>query len=132
MLIPDEWPWSVHGVLVGVSIGIAEAIAGAYKDGSIEGFSWYKFAKSPIFGALGGLIASGHTGDLAFLPLGAIGSMRMFLELIFKILVRDYAPGKFRSMTGPCTEWVSRRRHFLVPYALTWALYLVLCSHTSW
>lgn len=131
-IIPDDWPWGVHGFLVGLSIGVAEAIAGAYKDGSIEGFSWYKFAKSPAFGALGGLIASGHTTDLALLLLGAIGSMRMFLELIFKILVRDYAPGKFRSLTGPFTKWMSWRRHFLVPYALTWALYVVLCSHTRW
>jgi hypothetical protein len=130
--IPDDWPWGVHGFLVGLTIGITEAIAGAYKDGSIEGFSWYKFAKSPTFGALGGLIASGHTTDPAFLFLATIGSMRMFLELIFKILVRDYTPGKFRSMTGPFTEWMGWRRHFLVPYALTWAFYVVLCSHTSW
>ena len=131
-IIPDSWPQVLHGLLVGLSIGIAEAVAGGYKDGSIEGFSWRKFAKSPSFGALGGIVASGHTTDDVFLLLASIGSMRMFLELLFKIIVRDYAPGKFRSITGPFTEWTTRRRHFLTPYAITWLLYVALSSHSNW
>jgi hypothetical protein len=118
--------------LIGLSIGIAEAIAGAYKDGSIEGFCWRKFPKSPFFGAVGGVIASGHTSDPAFLLLAAIGSMRMFLELLFKMLVRDYVPGKFMSLTGPYLQWAARRRYFIVPYAVTWLLYVALCSHADW
>jgi len=131
-IIPDSWPRGLHGLIVGLSIGIAEAIAGGYKDGTIEGFSWRKFAKSPSFGALGGIIASGHTTDDAFLLLAAIGSMRMFLELLFKMVVRDYAPGKFRSMTGPFTEWTAWRHHFLTPYAMTWLLYVALSSNSNW
>jgi len=107
---------------------VCEALAGGYKDGAIEGFYWRKFFKSPVFGAIGGLIAAGHTDHPAFLLLAAIGSMRMFLELLFKIVVPGYAPGKFRSMTGPFPEWMSRRRLFLRPYVLTWLLYVVLCS----
>ena len=129
---PMSWPVPLRGLLVGLSIGTAEAIAGGYKDGSVEGFSARKFCKSPFFGALGGVIASGHTAHPAFLLLAAIGSMRMFLELLFKMLVRDYAPGKFRSMTGPFTEWMTRRQHFIVPYAVTWLLYVALCSHSNW
>ena len=131
-IVPDAWPRTLHGLLVGLSIGVAEALAGGYKDGAIEGFSWRKFAKSPTFGVLGGIIVSGHTTDDVFLLLGTIGSMRMFLELLFKIVVRDYAPGKFRSMTGPFAEWTVRRRLFLAPYALTWLLYIVLSSHSNW
>jgi hypothetical protein len=131
-LIPADTPAPIRGLLVGLAIGTAEAIAGAYKDGSIEGFYWFKFAKSPTFGALGGLLASGHTADLAFLLFATIGSMRMFLELLFKMLPRDYAPGKFPSMIGPFTEWLTRRHRFVTPYALTWLLYLVLCSHPGW
>ena len=131
-LIPSSVPTPVRGLLVGLAIGLAEAIAGAYKDGTIEGFYWYKFAKSPTFGALGGLVASRHTPDLAFLLLASIGTMRMSLELLFKILPRDYAPGKFPSMTGRFTEWLERRQRFVVPYALTWLLYLVLCSNPGW
>ncbi len=131
-LIPPDVPGPVRGLLVGLAIGTAEALAGGYKDGAIEGFSWRKFAKSPTFGALGGLIVSGHTDNLAFLLLAAIGNMRMFLELLFKIVVPSYAPGKFRSMTGPFTQWLAWRSHFLVPYVATWALYVVLSSHTRW
>jgi hypothetical protein len=131
-LIPSWMPNWLHGLLVGLGIGTAEAIAGGYKDGTIEGFSWFKFFKSPIFGSIGGVIASGHTADPAFLLLATIGSMRMFLELLFKMLVRDYAPGKFRAITGPFVEWYTHRRHFVVPYAFTWLVYLVLCSHPNW
>ena len=132
LTIPDAWPGPLRGLLIGLSIGIAEAIAGAYKDGSIEGFSWRKFAKSPSFGGVGGLIASGHTNDPAFLLLASIGSMRMFLELLFKMLVRDYVPGKFASMKGPYVHWMAQRRYFVVPYAVTWLLYVALCSHSDW
>ena len=132
-LIPSGVPAPLRGVLVGLAIGSAEALAGAYKDGTIEGFHWFKFFKSPTFGAIGGLVASEHTADLAFLLLASIGTMRMFLELLFKMLPRDYAPGKFPwSMVGRYTQWAERRRHFILPYAMTWLLYLVLCSHRGW
>jgi hypothetical protein len=131
-LIPSSFPAPLRGLLVGIAIGTAEAIAGSYKDGTIEGFYWFKFFKSPVFGAIGGIVAAGHTTDLAFLLLAAIGTMRMFLELLFKMLPRDYAPGKFPSMVGRYAVWLDRRRHFVTPYALTWLLYLVLCSHPGW
>jgi hypothetical protein len=127
-LLPDGLPLLARGALLGGSIGVAEGIAGAYKDGSIEGFSPIKFLKSPVFGTIGGIIAALHTSHPAFLLLAAIGSMRMFLELFFKILVRDYAPGKFRSMVGPFRIWTERRRYFLAPYAATWALYSALLA----
>lgn len=130
--IPADVPLAFKGLLVGLGIGTAEAIAGGYKDGAIEGFSWIKFVKSPSFGMIGGLIASGHATDTAFLLLATIGSMRMFLELLFKMLARNYTPGKFRAMTGPFKDWYIRREQFVVPYAATWLLYLLLCSHPNW
>jgi hypothetical protein len=131
-VFPESWPPALHGVALGLSMGVSEALAGAYKDGTIEGFAWRKFAKSPAFGVLGGVIASGHTMDDAFLLLATIGSMRMFLELLFKMVVADYAPGKFRSMTGPFSDWALKRQLFLKPYAVTWLLYVVLGSHPGW
>ncbi len=125
-LLPDSIPFLMVGCIVGGGIGLAEAIAGAYKDGTIEGFSFRKFLKSPTFGALGGLIASYHTASLGFLLLASIGSMRMFNELLFKMLVQDYTPGKFKSLVGPFQEWMIRRQYFLMPYGATWMLYFVL------
>src|SRR5262245_10064966 len=84
-VLPPDWPASLRGLVTGLSIGICEGIAGGYKDGAIEGFYWRKFFKSPIFGAIGGVVAAGHTAEPAFLLLGAIGTMRMLLELLFKI-----------------------------------------------
>jgi hypothetical protein len=130
--IPDGLPLTTKGLLVGLGIGTAEAIAGGYKDGAIEGFSSIKFVKSPSFGMIGGLIASGHTTNTAFLLLSTIGSMRMFLELLFKMLAKNYTPGKFRAMTGPFKDWYIRRERFVAPYAATWLLYLLLCSHPNW
>jgi len=131
-LLPTALPPHLYGLLVGGAFGLAEAIGGGYKDGSIEGFSWFKFAKSPTFGALSGVIVSSHTDSLVFLSLASIGSMRMFLELLFKIFPPDYAPGKFKSMTGEFTEWMRLRQYFLPPYAATWMLYLVLLSRPGW
>lgn len=130
--LATDMPTPLRGLVVGLAIGCAEAIAGAYKDGSIEGFHLFKFFKSPTFGALGGLIASGHTGNVMSLLFAAIGSMRMLLELVFKMIVPSYVPGKFRSMQGPYVEWTARRGIFLMPYALTWALYLALATHANW
>lgn len=126
LLLPDSLPWLVVGSVDGGGIGLAEAIAGAYKDGTIEGFSFRKFLKSPTFGTLGGLIASFHTVSPGFLLLAAIGSMRMFNELLFKMIVQGYTPGKFKSLTGPFQEWMIRRQYFLMPYGATWILYIVL------
>jgi hypothetical protein len=128
LLLPRTLPWPVAGLLVGCFIGIEEALAGGYKDGTIEGFSFRKFLKSPTFGTFGGLVAAYHTSDTAFLLLAAIGGMRMFNELLFKMVVPDYTPGKFRSLTGPFQEWMARRKHFLMPYVATWMLYVVLLA----
>lgn len=125
-LLPESLPWSETGLIVGGGIGLVEAIGGAYKDGSIEGFSLRKFLKSPTFGAISGFLVSYHTTDLAFLLIGALGSMRMFNELIFKMIVRDYVPGKFRSLEGPFQDWMQKRRYFIPPYAVTWGIYLML------
>lgn len=128
LLLPSDMPWQMTGILVGLFIGIEEALAGSYKDGTIEGFSFRKFLKSPTFGAFGGLVASYHTENMAFLLLAAIGSMRMFNELLFKMVVPDYTPGKFKSLIGPFREWMTRRKHFLMPYVATWMLYVVLLA----
>jgi hypothetical protein len=35
-------------------------------------------------------------------------------------------------MAGPFVHWTSRRQYFVVPYAVTWLVYLALCSHSDW
>ena len=127
-LLPHDLPLAVTGAIVGGGFGLVEAIAGAYKDGSMEGFFFRKFLKSPTFGAIGGFLASWHTQSLIFLLLAAYGSCRMFLELFFKIVRRDYSPGKFSSTVGSFKEWTVRKKYFLVPYVATWLIYLAMLS----
>ena len=118
-------PWA-SGLVFGGGIGLALACSGAYKDGLIEGFYLRKFLKSPVFGAVAGVVASVHTASPAYLLLCSIGGERMINELLFKLLVKGYVPGKFRSMTGPFQGWMQWRRYFLPPYAATWVLAIVL------
>jgi hypothetical protein len=125
-LITVGWPAWASGLVFGGGIGLVMAMSGAYKDGMIEGFYLRKFLKSPVFGAIAGLLASVHTSSPLFLLLCAIGGERMINELLFKVLVKGYVPGKFRSMAGPFEQWWVLRRYFLPPYAATWALGIAL------
>jgi len=140
LLAPHDPP-VLRGLVTGIIIGTLEAMGGAYKDGAIEGFFWHKFIKSPVFGALAGLIAAGHAemfvpgrvADLPMLMLATYGICRMLLELVYKMPVADYVPGKFPSMTASFPEWSTKRAaYFIPPYVATWALFLVLATHPSW
>ena len=57
----------------------------------------HKFVRSPINGAIGGLIVSFHAGGLQFVVLGAIACERMLTELFFKVLRPGYVGGHFKS-----------------------------------
>ncbi len=140
LLAPHDPPL-LRGLVVGIIIGTLEAMGGAYKDGAIEGFFWHKFIKSPVFGALAGLIAAGHAemfvpgrvADLPMLMLATYGICRMLLELVYKMPVADYVPGKFPSMVASFPEWSAKRAtYFIPPYVATWALFLVLATHPGW
>jgi len=122
-LLPEDLTPRLAGLIAGLAFGTSVAIAGAYKDGLIEGFYLRKFVKSPLMGAVGGLIVSFHTTELPFLALGAIALERMFNELFFKLLRPGYMPGKFLAVV--CFPvWMAERRWLLVPYTLTWVIIL--------
>ena len=126
LYLPRTLSWQIHGVLIGLLIGLADASGGAYKDGSIEGFYIHKFVKSPLLGALGGFIISYKTTSTLFLLFGTIAVMRMLIELIFKILSKGYVPGKFVSMEPVYPVWKKRRWAFLLPYTITWVVFIYL------
>jgi hypothetical protein len=86
----------------------------------------HKFVRSPINGAIGGLIVSLHAGGLQFVVLGAIACERILTELFFKVLRPGYVGGHFKSTEPAFPEWVARRRVFVFPYVLTWALFVGL------
>jgi hypothetical protein len=123
---PDTTSPHIVGPVAGLLFGGSLAVGGAYKDGYIEGFKWRKFIKSPMSGAIGGLLVSFHTSQLEFLVLGTIALERMINELVYKLMKPGYIPGKFRLQAPPYPEWFHRRRLLLLPYALTWALVIGL------
>jgi len=125
-LLPHEWSPTLVGPVAGLTLGTALAIGGGYKDGSVTRFCVHKFVRSPINGAIGGLIVSLHAGGLRFFVLGAIACERMLTELFFKMLRPGYVGGHFKSTEPVFPEWVARRRVFVVPYVLTWALFVGL------
>jgi hypothetical protein len=63
---------------------------------------------------------------IGFFVLGAIACERMLTELFFKVLRPGYVGGHFKSTEPAFPEWVTRRRVFVVPYVLTWALFVGL------
>jgi hypothetical protein len=63
---------------------------------------------------------------LQFVVLGAIACERMLTELFFKVLRPGYVGGHFKSTEPAFPEWVARRQVFVLPYVLTWALFVGL------
>jgi hypothetical protein len=124
-LLPTSLSAWQKGVLLGFLIGLAEAMAGGYKDGTIEGFSTITFLRSPVLGAIGGMCIASKSTNLAFIVLGSIAFSRMFIE-IKKFFQKKYYPGKFRSGEPRYPEWMHKRKVFLIPYVLTWILFAVL------
>ncbi|HEV3139093.1 MAG TPA: hypothetical protein VGY57_01185 [Vicinamibacterales bacterium] len=125
-LLPHSMPPTLVGPIAGVAFGTALAIGGGYKDGSVTKFYLYKFVRSPITGAIGGLIVSLHAGGLRFFVLGAIACERMMTELFFKIMRPGYVGGHFMTADPLYPEWIRRRWMFGVPYAMTWILFVLL------
>jgi hypothetical protein len=125
-LMPHAWSPAMMATTAGVTMGTALAIGGGYKDGSVTRFYVHKFVRSPINGAIGGLIVAPHAGGLPFFLLGAIACERMLTELFFKIMRPGYVGGHFRSTDPAFPEWTVRRRVFIVPYVLTWLFFVIL------
>ncbi len=123
--LPNSFSWQLKGLIVGLLIGLADASGGAYKDGMIEGFYLRKFLKSSFLGPLSGFVLSFYTNSPLFHLFGTIGFMRMFLELLYKILSKEYVPGKFKLMIARYPEWLKRRKWFLIPYSFTWSIFIL-------
>jgi hypothetical protein len=131
-LLPHRWPPRLLAPVAGMMMGLALAVGGGYKDGSVTKFELRKFVRSPINGALGGLIVATHAAGLQFLVLGAIACERMLTELFFKVMRPGYVGGHFQSAVPAFPEWMTRRRLLFIPYVLTWVLFVGLWAASQW
>jgi hypothetical protein len=85
---------TTQGLLYGALAGFLVGLAGARKDAPYEGFKINTFWRSPLVGALAGVIVNNvSTGDKTRLFLGSIAVERMIVEG-YKLL-RAQKPGKF-------------------------------------
>jgi len=123
-LFEIDLPRVLVGLIWGTVGGLGIAICGAWKDAFIEGFEPTKFLRSPYVGAAWGLIFSIFTTDYSLLLFACIGAERMTVEFYKTFIVRKHA--KFSATVPVFPEWLEKRRRFILPYALTWAVFFAL------
>jgi hypothetical protein len=85
--------WGV--VLVAGSGGWLTAVGGAWKDAPVEGFSGWKFLRSPVVATAWAVVLSRFTGDWVLLTLAAAGWSVISIETYKTFLTGGRPPGKF-------------------------------------
>ena len=84
---------------IGAVSGLLVAIGGAIKDAPYEGFSFTKFIRSPIIGAIEAPITSTAFKDThpVLLGMATIATERLTIESykLIRAQTGDYTPGKF-------------------------------------
>ena len=85
--------WSV--VLVAGLGGWLTAVGGAWKDAPIEGFSGWKFLRSPVVATAWAVVLSRFTGDWVLLTMAAAGWAVISIETYKTFLTGGRPPGKF-------------------------------------
>lgn len=88
-------PWWVTVVFVGGFGGWATAVGGAWKDAPIEGFSGWKFLRSPLMATAWAVPCSVLTTDWVTLCLASGGFAVATIETYKTFMTGDKAPGKF-------------------------------------
>lgn len=88
-------PWWLSVVVVGGLGGWATAFGGAWKDAPIEGFSGWKFLRSPVVATTWAVPCSLLTRDWVTLCLASAGFAVATIETYKTFLTGDRAPGKF-------------------------------------
>ena len=85
--------WSVVAV-AGVG-GWLTAVGGAWKDAPVEGFSGWKFLRSPVVATAWAVVLSRFTGDWVLLTMAAGGWSVISIETYKTFLTGGRPPGKF-------------------------------------
>ena len=100
--------------------GWLTAVGGAWKDAPIEGFSGWKFLRSPVVAGSWAIPLSFLSDDWVLLGLSAGGFAVASIETYKAFLVRGRPPGKFDGK--PVRFTFSHRRQVLAgAHALLWA-----------
>jgi hypothetical protein len=112
------------GLLIAGAGGWLTAVGGAWKDAPIEGFSGWKFLRSPAVSTAWGFVLIGFTHDWVTLTVAAAGWSVISIETYKTFLTGGRPPGKFD--TKPARFAVAEVRE--VCRAVHIGLYAVLAA----
>ena len=91
--LPSAPAWAA--LVVAGAGGWLTAVGGAWKDAPIEGFSGWKFLRSPVVATGWGIVLSGFTHDWLTLAVAAGGWSVISIETYKTFLTGNRPPGKF-------------------------------------
>jgi len=107
-------------LVVGSAGGWISAFGGAWKDAPLEGFSIFKFFRSPLVSLSYALLLGVLTTSYVYVAMGALGYTVATLET-YKTFFKPNTPrGKFAGKEIRFPEMLTRRRRFVPVYVAIW------------
>jgi hypothetical protein len=119
-----DWPRPLVIALIGSIGGWFSACGGAFKDAPIEGFSPFKFVRSPFLSASYALLLSRFTDDFVLMALGGLGYTVASIETYKTFFFPSKPRGKFAGKPILFPQYLAMRQRFVPVYAGIWALVL--------
>ena len=120
-LTAGSHPVWLAGLIIGLAGGLLVAIGGALKDSQFEGFIPLKFVRSPIVGALAGLILVHFSKAWFLVALAVVGGERVGVEL-YKTFLKRQIRGMHAGKPILHPAWYARRWVFALSYSLAVAV----------
>ncbi len=118
------WPRPLVIALIGSIGGWFSACGGAFKDAPIEGFSPFKFVRSPFLSASYALLLSRFTDDYVLMALGGLGYTVASIETYKTFFFPSKPRGKFAGKPILFPQYLELRRRLVPVYAGIWCLVL--------
>ncbi len=130
-MLPREGSPGWVTVLVGGTGGWLTAVGGAWKDAPVEGFSGWKFLRSPAVATGWALALAPQVTDWLLLVVSAGGLSVLVIETYKTFLTGGRPPGKFHGKPVRFVEWTARRRCRALHCLLCGALAVVVLGSLS-
>lgn len=115
-------PHWVAVLLIGSIGGWFSAFGGAFKDAPIEGFSPFKFVRSPGLAAAWALLLSHFTDDYVLMSFGGLGMTIATIETYKTFFFPSKPRGKFANKPITHPQYLEMRKRFVPVYVAIWAI----------
>lgn len=109
-------------LLIGSIGGWFSAFGGAFKDAPIEGFSAFKFVRSPFIAAAYALLLSRFTDSYVLMAFGGLGLTIASIETYKTFFFPSIPRGKFANKPITHPQYLQLRKRFAPLYAAIWAV----------